>query len=239
MAVTIDAIGTMQPQTSNSLTSFNYNGITVGSGPNSALLFLVYHTTTANPTGISCHWDSAGANQVMAAFGPQAGVGARVRMYALVNPTPGNKTLSVTWTTSDGFGGCAISFNGVLQTSSTAAFINYQSSAVPSSSSTASLGPIVSSTPSDMQIAGTVCNVAITSGGVGTVAWNTNCFQSGGELAELEYALAGGSGLTFNWSYASASSGGSSGINVVWDGVTGAAAPSQNAGIIGMSAAEW
>lgn len=235
MAVALDAIGTLQPNTSNSLTSFNYNGITVGSGVNMALLLVLYFSTTSNPTGISCHWDSAGANQNMLAFGPQSGVGVRCRMYGLVNPTPGNKTLAVTWTNADNVGMNAISFSGVLQTSNSAAFLNYTSNTSPSSATTSSV-TITASTPSDMILGHTNGNFAITPSG-SNVAWNQTCFGAGSEQVELEYYVAGGASTTFNWGFAGSASGGSSGIDIVWDGTSGAAG--QNAGIIGMGSAEW
>lgn len=129
MAVAVDATGTAQgTTTSTKVTSFNYTGITVGASA-TALVFVVTigDDVSAAPTNISVVWDSGGTNQTMTLLtskaDPSAGAnGNQVFIYGLRNPTAGNKTLAVSWTTSLWFAGNAISFTGSETSSDAAAF---------------------------------------------------------------------------------------------------------------------
>ena len=125
MAVTLDATGTALVQGGASVTSMSYTGITVGSG--NALIAMIGVGNNAS-SGVTAVWDSGGANQSMALLGTVNNGGSISVLFALRAPASGNKTLLFNWTTgAPGNVGCAISFNGVLQTSDAAAFPNYNS----------------------------------------------------------------------------------------------------------------
>lgn len=129
-AVAVDAYGTGQGTlTSTKVTSFNYTGITVGTGSNRALIFVVTigDDVTAAPTGITATWDSGGSNQAMTLIISQADPstpanGNQVFIFGLRNPTSGNKTLALSWTNNAWIGGNAVSFTGVEQSNDGAAF---------------------------------------------------------------------------------------------------------------------
>lgn len=113
-AINIDATGTVQDQAS-ALTSFNYSGITVGSGlSNGALIaFVAWNGAISSPTAT---WDSGGTNQSMTLIKLIAANIACCAMFGLVNPTSGNKTLALSWTTGAPVHCNAQSYTGVLQT---------------------------------------------------------------------------------------------------------------------------
>lgn len=125
MAVALDATGTNQNTGGTPGTSFSYTGLTVGSGSQRGLVFVVGLDSNA-VSGLSAHWDSAGTNQAMTLLASQAlaggtGVGY-VAIFGLANPTSGAKTLSLTWTTSTQCTCAAVSFTGVDQTGGTTSF---------------------------------------------------------------------------------------------------------------------
>jgi len=126
MAVVLDAVGAAASGTV-SVSSFTYSGITVGSGANAALIVAVNLNGTSS-TGFSVVWDSGGTNQTMTQLGRITNAFAGdLLLFGLRAPTPGNKTLSVSWTTASRYTVNAISFTGVNQTSDAAAFTNFNS----------------------------------------------------------------------------------------------------------------
>lgn len=98
MAVTLDVVGTMA-DSATGITTFDYTGITVGAGSNSALAVkIVFSLKTVS--SISVTWDQGGTNQACTLITSQANGGSfgLVQMYGRLAPTSGNKTLRITWT---------------------------------------------------------------------------------------------------------------------------------------------
>lgn len=113
MALTVDATGTELNQ-GGVASPLSYTGITVGSG--ASQLLVLFTSNAATLTGAAGTWDSGGTNQAMTLLGQQASASTpvNVAMFGLLNPTAGNKTLSLSWTSSTAsvLGVCAISFTG-------------------------------------------------------------------------------------------------------------------------------
>lgn len=214
MAVTLDAAGSMQSNGTTTTTSFNYSGITVGSGPNRALFAFVYHGAGANPSAITATWDSGGTNQAMTLIGQAPATGARIRMYALLNPTPGNKTLAVAWTTVDTIAVCAVSFYGVLQTSIARAFVHTPATATYASTTTPTLTLDAYNAGKNMMVGTVVANQTI-SGTPGTTIFNGLLHGTGSELGSASYICNTGITGTFNWTLAVATTGSFNGVELV------------------------
>src|SRR5215472_3009260 len=122
MPIQVDATGTALDTTGT--TSVNYSGITVGSGANRALIVFVAWGAGTNPGAVSgATWDSGGSNQAMTLLESNL-TGPFQQIYGLVNPTPGNKTLNVSWTNSANSVVNAQSYTGVLQTGGTTTWPN-------------------------------------------------------------------------------------------------------------------
>lgn len=129
MAVAPDVTGANLSTTSAG-TSINYTGLTVGAGlSNGALVFGICFDDN-RVTGISATWDNGGTNQAMTSVVTKAtasGLNGLVALFALVNPTAGNKTLHVAWTQSSQSSCAAASFTGVDQTGGTTSFAHQNS----------------------------------------------------------------------------------------------------------------
>lgn len=136
--VTFDAAGTGK-ETTNA-TSATFTTLTVGTGSNRALVaqlaFLGRSKTTA-PTNITVTWDSGGTNQAMTLItnlSDSTTSSHHVYLYGLVNPTSGNKTLSVSWTGTYDLDEQAVSWTGVDQTGGATSFPNATSNSGTSNS---------------------------------------------------------------------------------------------------------
>jgi hypothetical protein len=127
MAVAFDAKQTTD-RTGTATTSFthtNANGvITVGSGTNRALL--VFLQFGAVVSSVSVTWDSGGTNQAMTNIvsATESDNLGQAYLFGLVAPTSGQKTLSVSWTTSASFTCGEASFTGADQTGGATTFKN-------------------------------------------------------------------------------------------------------------------
>ena len=153
MAVSVDATGTALIGGS-SVTTINYTGITVGASLKNGALIATLSCGLPNlisaPTAV---WDSGATNQSMTLVGSAAiGVAGHevfIAIFALRNPTSGNKTLKFSWTGS-GFPSCeAISLTGVVQGSDAAAFKNFNSNTAATASA---LSTTITSAVGDMVI---------------------------------------------------------------------------------------
>lgn len=135
-AVAVDATGTADTLTNNA-TAATFTNITVGSGSNRALVVLFEwgQGGTTAPTNVACTWDTAGGsptNQAMTAITGTANSRSTTGpnrisysvLFGLVAPTPGNKTLTCTWTTAGYVYLNAISFTGVAQAGGATSFPN-------------------------------------------------------------------------------------------------------------------
>ncbi len=122
-ALAKDATGT-ELFRGDSPTSINWTGFTMGSVSNGALVF-VFAATTLTEAGVTATWDNGGANQSMGLVKSQnASANGNVKIFGLVGPTAGNKTLAVagiTAATVDIYID-AISFSGVDQTGGATTF---------------------------------------------------------------------------------------------------------------------
>lgn len=137
MPVVLDALqGATQFGSANQNTGFTTltdTGFTVGSGSNRALIvaLIVETTGTLNnlPATPTAHWDSTGANQnmtlVCSSQDKRATNFAAIYFFALVAPTSGNKTLSLSgFAATVNFTFTYISFTGVNQTGGATSFAN-------------------------------------------------------------------------------------------------------------------
>jgi hypothetical protein len=202
MAVAVDVTGT-QADSGVNVTSFNYTGITVGSGSNRALVFLLYINGGGTaPASVTATWDSGGTNQAMTLITSKANANAVdiVYVFGLRAPTSGNKTLAVSWTNAATYAADAISFTGVDQTSDATAFPNPNTAQA------------VSTTPS-VVITSAVNNIPVAIAGTGnafTVPNQTTIFHDGLSAGDaLGQRAAGAASVTFSctngnasWAYA-------------------------------------
>jgi hypothetical protein len=122
MAVAVNAVGTQA--TIGVATSVNYTGLTVGAGANRALIMVIGGRVGAM-TVTACNWDSTGTPQAMDLLATVTG-GTDIKfykIYGLVNPTSGNKTLAVAWNEATNEGVInALDFTGVNQTGGATSF---------------------------------------------------------------------------------------------------------------------
>lgn len=194
MAVVVDATGTADSTATNG-TSFNYTGITVGSGSNRALIFILVTSNAGGnfATGATATWDSGGTNQAMTVIKSQQATGDNnlgvVWIFGLRNPVAGNKTLAVAWTNANGHGACAISFTGVDQTSDAIAFPNSNSATATSGGLSLAITSAAGNIPITGATAGTISAPNQTQIFLDTVAID----DGGGQRA------AGAASVTFTW----------------------------------------
>lgn len=180
MTVTLDAV--VGDVTSNSNTGSQTLGtLTVGTGANRALIVAV--TLQPAATSVAVHWDSTGTNQVMTLIGTVTDTASvcTVRLYGLVAPTSGNKTLSATWTGTSDVTLAAICFTGVNQTGSTTSFAHFNSAhagTAPSLTVTSATGDYV---------VGALANSSGSFSTVGNTSWYLdnvpNFFSAAGNYA--------------------------------------------------------
>jgi hypothetical protein len=123
--VTVNATGTKLYQ-GTLVTSLNYTGLTIAAGTNTALVVVVdWDTAGTTPTGMTMVWDSGGTNQsVTRIVTSDVGSGGAVELWGLVNPTVGNKTLALSWTTTSRVFVAGMAFDGVDQTGGATSFPN-------------------------------------------------------------------------------------------------------------------
>jgi hypothetical protein len=189
-----------------SATSMAYTGITVGSGTNRALVFAIYFD--ANVSSVSAVWDSVGANQTMELIGSKKENtwNRYLYLFGLVAPASGNKTLSVSWTTTSTARGGAASFTGVNQSGGTASFADFTgadgSSATPAVS--------IPSASTDLAIA-----AHGSSDGAASARSHTSVFEgySGDPPCMMQYADPGSATVDFTWTITS-STWGAAGCNL-------------------------
>jgi hypothetical protein len=119
-SVALDSCGALQDYGSAG-TSQTYTLLTVGTGSNRALVVGTYYFDNTI-TAPAVHWDSSGTNQAMTSIANlgTSGGGVRIELWGLIAPTSGNKTLTVTWTTTGNVAVVACSWTGVNATFGTA-----------------------------------------------------------------------------------------------------------------------
>src|SRR5258708_7607822 len=117
MAVVFDAQGTTNAASgATPVTSIDFTNLTVGTGSQRALVVPVLFS--ANVTSLTVTWDNTGTPQPCTLIGAASDTGAQIfaKLYGLVNPTPGAKTLHLAWTTTSDVYVDAVSYTGVDQT---------------------------------------------------------------------------------------------------------------------------
>ncbi len=203
--VVFNSAGTAQHTTVDS-TSFNYTGITVGSGANRALVFAV--TFMASVTGVTAVWDQGGTNQAMEFIGSQKQNQWDVWIYwfALVNPTPGNNTLAVNWTTAVAAAFEAADFEGVDQTGGVTSFAGFAGA----SGATASPGVTITTAVGDIAVAGTTNDLANVTGRSHTLIGD---YASAQPVLYTQYSDTGSA--AFSWTCSASVKWGAAGFNLV------------------------
>lgn len=154
MAVAVDATGSAR--VAGSVATISYTGITVGAALSNGALVAGIETSSA-VTAMSAVWDNGGTNQSMVLVGSQVinnASSGTIYLFALRNPTAGNKTLKFAWTTSAIATCFAISFTGVEQSSDANAFKNFASTASQSTTQSTT----VTSATGDMVVAMTAAS---------------------------------------------------------------------------------
>lgn len=121
MAVAIDARATADAAQTNA-TTLDLTTLTVGAGSNRALVIQI--NFAGNPGTVTVNWDALGTPQVCAQIITASGTNVVARLYGLINPTSGNKTLRVTTTNLTDIAIFAIAFTGVDQTGGVTSFPN-------------------------------------------------------------------------------------------------------------------
>jgi len=120
MAVVFDAQSSADTTGAAAVSFSNSADLTVGTGTNRALIVLIAWSSTA-PTGISITWDGVALSAVAGASSVNSTAG-NTKIYGLVNPNSGTKTLAGSWTGSRDFYVAAIAYTGVEQSSAANAF---------------------------------------------------------------------------------------------------------------------
>ena len=234
MAVAVSATGTSSHGAS--VTAFDYTGITVGAGDN-ALVVILCLQAGSNPGNPVCHWDSAGTNQAMLRVGVQLGGGGAdtVSLHGLVNPTPGNLNLHITWTAAAIPDVCALSFTGVLTSGgNAAAFINFASNNLAQFG--LALNVTVTNQPNSIVVNGAIGNANSYSSPSGTQIFNDTNF-TGTTSAAGQWAAPSATPYSFLWTASASTATAQAGMEVVpAPAGGGAAAPTD---VIGVGATEW
>lgn len=155
MAVAFDA--KTSTFTNGTTTTLSVTNLTVGPGSNRALgVFIEWNSGSGSlPPGLSVVWDSVGANQALTQVANTLTSNGTTSMtlvwFALIAPTSGNKTLSISWTGNLEGHATAISMTGVDQTSVAAACLH---GAVHNASSASPCSVTVTSAVGNLVLAG-------------------------------------------------------------------------------------
>jgi hypothetical protein len=106
-----------------SLSISGANGITVGTGTNRALVFVMGMGGTGLPT-INVTWDVGGTSQAMTPILSfmNSSNNCSAMIFGLLNPTPGNNVLTASWTGNREANGTALDFTHVNQSNMSTAF---------------------------------------------------------------------------------------------------------------------
>jgi len=124
MDVAFDA-RTTDDAAGSGLTSLNSSLLTIGSGPNRALVVQI-NFSLKTVSGLTVKWDATGANQSLTQIiaANSDGAQGRSELWGLVNPVSGNKELSLAWTGSSEAVVAAVAWTNVKQSGGAATFAN-------------------------------------------------------------------------------------------------------------------
>ena len=190
-AILVDATGTTL--NSASAATVNYTGITVGPGLTNGAL-IVFVSWGGPVTSPSVTWDSGGTNQAMTQIATGIVGSISCAMFGLVNPTAGNKTCAISWTTSRTSSVTAQSYTGVLQTGGTTTWPN---SAQNSGSSVTTLSLSVTSASGNRPTALFKGSTAL------TITAGTQIYDNSTTVSNAAAFLAGAASVTFTVTNAS------------------------------------
>lgn len=205
MAVAFDAQSTAVFNVSG-VAAMTLNNITVGSGVNRGLFFLIVWGNGTNPTVTACNWDDAGTPQAMTLVaGTQSSSGVSsmaCAIYQLVAPTPGAKNLKISWTASPSNNieahAVAVSFTGVDQTT-------------PTRNGATNFKTVATAPPATITIASAIGNQVLAGFEQQVAVWpGTAC--SGNEIAQQD------SGPNFGTAYSYTTGGASVSPTATWAG---------------------
>lgn len=208
MAVSVNATGSEGGSAGAAVTSLDYTGITVASGTDTVLIFCCGFS---NPSisGVTATWDNGGTNQSMTLIASQGATvfnnGPPVYVFGLLNPTTGNKTLHLSWTTSSEICGAALAYDGVDTSSFAAAFTNVNKAGNTSANPTV----VVTSATDDAAVA--------------------SVLSTNGLSAPTQTSVFLESGFTYSNAYAMQRAVGAASVSLGWTG------PSANNAIIGFN----
>src|SRR5262245_28600062 len=131
MSVAFDAAGTVNTSITFGSVSKSDTSLTIGSGLSRALLVFVQLRGSVLANVASVTWDSTGSPQALTRITSYTNEtdfskAITIELWGLVNPTSGNKTLTVTWSSTSQTAGAilGISFTGADQTGGTTTFAN-------------------------------------------------------------------------------------------------------------------
>lgn len=183
-AVTFDANATAACHAAGA-TSINCSTLTVGAGTQRALVCKIGWTVTT-VSAITLTWDSGGTNQAMTAItgATATGTAALAKVYGLVAPTSGAKTLAAAWTTASDVTVECTSWTAVDQTGGATTFPNGTGATGTSTTSsvtvTSAVGNAVEAVHVDTN-AGCTCFTAVNN--TQTFIDNTNADAAGNRAA--------------------------------------------------------
>lgn len=125
MTVAQDAIGATLSDNNTGATSISGTPITVGTGSNRALIVEVAFLSAQ--ASVTVTWDVGGTNQALTLIGTATvpATNMNTRLYGLVNPVSGTKTLTISYSVTDSVLSCVTSYTGVNQTGGTTSFPNF------------------------------------------------------------------------------------------------------------------
>ena len=146
MAITVDAIGSINDSFNSGVTTASYTGLTTTSATttnNGAIIVFIW-SDPGFSTPSTVVWDLTGANKSFTLIGSVNDVSltGSVEMWGLVNPTSyGNKTITITSPIANNgyYQVCAMSLTGVNQTGGTTTFANFTSNAPSTATTTYSI----------------------------------------------------------------------------------------------------
>lgn len=125
MAVTVNATGT-KLYTGSSVSTFDYTGLTVAGGTNTAIVALWIIDSNTIPSAISMVWDQGGTGQALSQIIEHDVGGDACLIWALSGEhgalTTGNKTLRVSYTGATKSFFVVMAFDGVDQTGGATSF---------------------------------------------------------------------------------------------------------------------
>lgn len=208
MTVSVNATATAAASTASDTTLTNSN-LTVAGGATALLAVLIFNEAfTIVDTVSSISWDAAGASpqpMTLLAEIQSADVNVHIRLFGLVNPTPGNRELTANWVNAAPGFLDAIAFNGSLNSSVASAFLHAATNSgitgVPTISITSAPGNLVVAAMGEINPVTSLSATSSTAGhiftdpldfgftwsrapGAGTVAWT-------GTPDSSEWAIAG------------------------------------------------